>query len=399
MIDEKLINDKIRGSLMAGAAGDALGYEVEFKSLQKIHSIYGEKGITEFKLDENGKALISDDTQMTLFTANGMLMGITRGVIRGVGGSPESYVEFAYQDWYHTQMGKPREWNPYTWLYSLPELEYSRAPGVTCLKACKAIIDHRAVVNNSKGCGGVMRVAPLALLLAGYQVREGRCPYTIEDMAVAGGVIAECTHKHPLGYMPAALLTMLIYKVALLPTEEAVQNIGRIVWECIYLLEKVYTSENLREHLRELCELSHLALQLANSDCTDQEAFSRLGEGWTGDEAVAIALYCVVRHIDSVEDAIIASVNHDGDSDSTGSITGNIMGAIYGYEYIKRRNIFCPDGCELEKTLELSEIILTIADDLTTSCILHTYDELDTPAKRQWDARYVDNKPAGIGCE
>ncbi|MBR5885255.1 MAG: hypothetical protein IKY93_01215, partial [Alistipes sp.] len=81
----------------------------------------------------------------------------------------------------------------------------------------------------------------------------------------------------------------------------------------------------------------------------------------------------------------------------TGSITGNIMGAIYGYEYIKRRNIFCPDGCELEKTLELSEIILTIADDLTTSCILHTYDELDTPAKRQWDARYVDNKPAGIG--
>ena len=105
-----MINDRIRGSLMAGAAGDALGYEVEFESLQKIREIYGQRGITEFKLDPNGKALVSDDTQMTLFTADGMLMGITRGEMRGIGGRPEYYVEYAYQDWYYTQMGKPRDW-------------------------------------------------------------------------------------------------------------------------------------------------------------------------------------------------------------------------------------------------------------------------------------------------
>lgn len=68
------INDKIRGSLIAGAMGDALGYEVEFMRRNAILAEYGENGITKFALDGNGKARISDDTQMTLFTAAGMLI-------------------------------------------------------------------------------------------------------------------------------------------------------------------------------------------------------------------------------------------------------------------------------------------------------------------------------------
>ena len=66
----------IRGSLIGGAAGDALGYAVEFDSYHRIIDKYGEQGITEYELT-NGIAQISDDTQMTLFTANGMLMGLT----------------------------------------------------------------------------------------------------------------------------------------------------------------------------------------------------------------------------------------------------------------------------------------------------------------------------------
>ena len=94
--------------------------------------------------------------------------------------------------------------------------------------------------------------------------------------------------------------------------------------------------------------------------------------------------------------AIIASVNHDGDSDSTGSVTGNIIGAVYGYNYIKERNLLCPDGCKIEQTLELANIILTIADDLTTSCIISEYDYHDTPEKQQWFDRYCEHLPAGV---
>ena len=114
----------------------------------------------------------------------------------------------------------------------------------------------------------------------------------------------------------------------------------------------------------------------------------RLGEGWTGEEAWAIAVYCVVRHVDNIEEAILAAVNHDGDSDSTGAICGNIMGAIYGYEVIKRLNLCCPRGMDLEQTLELAPIILSMADDLYTSCIIDDYAPIDMPEKEQWYERY-----------
>lgn len=394
----KRVVDSIRGCLMAGAAGDALGYEVEFMSRRAILSRFGEQGITKFAL-HNGKALISDDTQMTLFTANGLLMGLTRGYMRGIGGRPEEYVDVAYLDWYYTQTGRKREiliddWHP-TWLRDLPEMAQLRAPGNTCLSACESLLRREKVTNNSKGCGGIMRVAPMALLNAGYVARNAN-GYSIEELAEAGGAIAECTHKHPLGFLPASLLTVLLNKVVPMTAKQAQEEIDQIVAETLGILDVIYKGKYAedKEYLKALTEK---AMQLAHSDLSDADAIHRLGEGWTGEEAWAIALYSAVRHIDSVEDAIIASVNHDGDSDSTGSVCGNIMGAVYGYEHIKQRAVFCPEGNLLEDTLELSEIILALADDLSTGCTISEFDPLDTPEKQQWYERYCKMKPAGIG--
>lgn len=88
--------DKTRGSLLGGAIGDALGYPVEFMSYSQIKSKYGEKGITRFELDKNGVAEISDDTQMTLFTANGLLFGFTRAELDAPLANPEDYIRDSY---------------------------------------------------------------------------------------------------------------------------------------------------------------------------------------------------------------------------------------------------------------------------------------------------------------
>ena len=79
-----------------------LGYTVEFMQEEQIFRKYGSSGITEYELT-NGKALVSDDTQMTLFTANGILVGDTRLSMRGIGGDPKVYVPNAYLDWLKTQ--------------------------------------------------------------------------------------------------------------------------------------------------------------------------------------------------------------------------------------------------------------------------------------------------------
>ena len=390
--------DRIRGSMMAGAAGDALGYMVEFMSRRSIIAQYGSKGITKFDLTSDGKALVSDDTQMTLFTACGMLMGVTRGYMRGVGGQPEKYVDGAYLDWYYTQTGRKKNMQThdfhYTWLRDLPELAHRRAPGNTCLSACESLLQGKKVQNHSKGCGGIMRVAPMALLMAGYWSRY-KSFYNVQQMDEAGAEVAAVTHKHPLAFLPSAMLTHLIYRVIRMEENEIKANIADIALETINVLDNIYKGE-YEEDKRSLANLTRMAVKLATNSKSDAENIRMLGEGWTGDEAWAIALYCVVRHIGSIEDAIIAAVNHDGDSDSTGAVCGNIMGAIYGYEAMKHKRLFCPQDKELEQTLELSNIILTLADDLYTSCIISEYAPIDTPEKRQWYDRYCEMKPIGL---
>jgi len=392
------VHDSIRGSLMAGAAGDALGYPVEFMSRQSIVEHYGENGITQFELDRNGKALVSDDTQMTLFTANGMLMGLTRGYMRGIGGAPEDYVGGAYLDWYYTQTGKKREIIVndfhYTWLRDLSELAHRRAPGNTCLGACESLFRHEEVKNDSKGCGGIMRVAPMGLLQAGYLHRKENC-YSAQQLATAGAEIARVTHKHPLGFLPAALLTHLLCNLVPLSVSEAKEKFTDIVEDAIKVMNDIYKGE-FAEAKDFLAELTHKAVRLALSDTLDADAIQMLGEGWTAEETWAIALFCALRHIDSPKDTIIAAVNHDGDSDSTGAVAGNIIGAIHGYKTLKAQNLFCPEGKTLEETLELSNLIITLADDIYTGCIISEYDPIDTPEKRQWFERYCEMKPVGI---
>lgn len=112
--------DRIRGSLWGGAIGDALGYPVEFLSENQIFLKYGEDGITEYDYcEKKGKALISDDTQMTLFTADGILVGETRLKMRGIGGIPHDYVGFSYKDWLCTQENSQRRFFQVIFLWTI----------------------------------------------------------------------------------------------------------------------------------------------------------------------------------------------------------------------------------------------------------------------------------------
>ena len=367
--------DLVRGSLIGGAAGDALGYTVEFSSYHRIISEYGARGITEYELT-NGVAEFSDDTQMTLFTANGMLTGLTRMYTRGIGRSPEFYVEQAYKDWYYTQtdscgnrMGKDR----FTWLSAIPGFYSRRAPGNTCMSALSEMIYRRTPQNNSKGCGGVMRVAPWGLFCACHDVR-----YSIAQMDVAGGEIARLTHKHPLGWMPSILMTHILYRIV----KEGGINVSEVTWKKEDTLDKAFHSSVVRQK-----DLVEQALRLADNNSPDVDNIRHLGEGWVGEEALAIAVYAVARHIDSFADTLIAAVNHDGDSDSTGAIAGNIIGAMIGYEAIP---------AQFKTHLEMHDVILAIADDLHQGCIIDSETEEDTPEKKQWYDRYVDMQPAGF---
>ena len=253
---KKRVKDSIRGSLMAGAVGDALGYPVEFMSRSAILSRYGNKGITQFELDRSGKALFSDDTQMTLFTANGLL-NWWENENRIIGASVLPSVESAYLDWYFTQTGKTRikgngQVFHSTWLSHIPELSSCRAPGTTCMSACESLFNGDKPQNNSKGCGGIMRVASLGLLQASYVSKNGERLFKEIHLAEYGANIAKITHQHPLGYLPAALLTVLIARIALLTPEEVKASINDLVKETLEVVMQFERNECLEQLTKKL---------------------------------------------------------------------------------------------------------------------------------------------------
>ncbi len=52
-------NMHFSGCLLGGAVGDALGYSIEFMSMEEIKRVYGNQGLRELILDESyGKALV-----------------------------------------------------------------------------------------------------------------------------------------------------------------------------------------------------------------------------------------------------------------------------------------------------------------------------------------------------
>jgi ADP-ribosylglycohydrolase len=310
--------------LLGGAIGDALGYTVEFMNSDEIKLRFGEEGINDLVPDRvTGKALISDDTQMTLFTADGLLWAYDRMSSRGIGTYAGSGVYQSYLRWLYTQTRTlPDE--HYEWLLDPQPHEVSdsiltyrelfslRAPGNTCLSALESnrmgTIDKP--INNSKGCGGVMRVAPAGLFL--HKNPE-------EAFRVAAEVAA-ITHGHPSGYLAAGALAAIIAELI------NGKSMDKSAAQALAILKSYPQHE---ETLQALLE----AIELAKSDENPEDAIAKLGEGWVAEEALAIALYCALKETD-FRKALIMSVNHDGDSDSTGSICGNILGACYGLEVL-----------------------------------------------------------------
>ena len=311
MTDKDLRLSRYKGCLLGGAVGDALGYPIEFSGETSIFYRYGENGILE--LSQAGEpALISDDTQMTLFAIEGILI---------------HDLNAAYLEWYGTQ-GDTSHMDvkhPKTLLFAEPRLHARRAPGNTCLSALsQGGGTVKEPLNNSKGCGTIMRAAPFGLACGlGYGDGSiGVYKYAVSDAAI--------THGHPFAWASSNALAQMIHE---------------IVWhrpDRSYRLEEIMTLPNVtkgsafHEVEKELEEQLKLAVRLAlDPSVSDLDGIHTLGEGWVAEEALYIAVFCAVRYQNDFAAAIRTAVNHKGDSDSTGAICGNLLGAWLGEEAVR----------------------------------------------------------------
>lgn len=325
------------GCLLGGAVGDALGAPVEFWSLARIRSRCGVAGVREYLPAYGRLGAITDDTQMTLFTAEGLIRADNRTRRAGGAGIKLACVHQAYLRWLETQGGRPRYPSAEvrgSYLLGQPGLNSARAPGNTCLSALRSGVAGAVTtpINDSKGCGGVMRVAP-----------AGITRHSPETAFRLGADLAAITHGHPSGFLSAGFLAAMIAAIIT----------GASLADAVAHARAELTRRP--NHAECLSAVDH-ALALAASAPVASATVEQLGGGWTGEEAIAIALFCSLTAT-SFEDAVSLAVSHSGDSDSTGAITGNILGALWGVDTIPLRWL---------DSLELRALIEEVALDLWT---------------------------------
>ncbi|MGE5619727.1 MAG: ADP-ribosylglycohydrolase family protein [Sphingomonadaceae bacterium] len=293
--------DRVEGMIVGGAVGDALGAPIEFLNIARIRELYGPTGISDMAQTYSYGTVgsITDDTQMTLFTLEGILFAGEPAEVL-----PE--IRDAYKRWYKGQMGEP--YKGASTLMDEPAFTSRRVPGTTCLSALAAGGWGRTSkpINDSAGCGGVMRVAPCAVL----------GPWGHDVFAIAAEAAA-ITHGHPRGYLPAGFLALLLSRI--LERDTLLQAINTACEEL----------ERWPNHEETLGKVERAIRFWKQPGAPTPSKVEELGGGWVGDEALAIALYAALT-AQSFRDGVLVAVNHSGDSDSTGSIAGQILGAYHG---------------------------------------------------------------------
>lgn len=308
--------DNYAGCILGGAIGDALGAPVEFESLDKIRKFYGQEGIQDLEMGPYGDCEFTDDTQMTIFTIDGLLKDAGKNFDPNRTPNIKSIYN-SYKLWLNTQtQNGPSGDVKNGWISNLAGLYSKRAPGNTCLSALKSgkMGTIEEPINNSKGCGGIMRVAPVGLL---YHQNP-------QVAFETGAKVAAITHGHPEGYLSAGMLSSIIAYIV------QGENIDDAISKSVDILKSYDNHEGT-------LDIVNKAVSLAKTDLNSDKAIRELGWGWTGEEALAISLYCVLKCQGDFDKTITMAVNHDGDSDSTGAIAGNIAGALYGIKNINNK--------------------------------------------------------------
>ncbi len=276
--------NKAKGTIYGLSIGDALGYPTEFMTLSRIKDTYGPGGIKD--LPE--PALFTDDTQMTIAIAEALIRTGDQDLESIMAAVREEFI-----NWRHSP-------------------ENNRAPGNACLTGVanmeRGIHWSESGVQGSKGCGTAMRVAPIGYL---YQ----NDPKKLKQVARASGI---CTHSHPTADA-AGIGAAWLVKLAL----DGVSP-DKMIPELLSFTKGI--SEEFDEAI------------LKVDKCLDwedeEQALKYLGEGWVGEEAVPLALYCFLRYPDDYKKVVIRGANTNGDSDSIACIGGAISGAYLGIEAI-----------------------------------------------------------------
>lgn len=312
-------NSRISGCLFGLAFGDAYGAPTEFMSFDDILRQWPGDGPADLAGDP---IRVTDDTQMTLAVGEALIAGKSTGSF-----TPRS-LEKTFRKAFVQWLNSP---------------DNNRAPGMTCLEACKNLEAGKAwveaTVKHSKGCGANMRVAPVGLLPA---ERDG---VTDEVRAAIAQFQAALTHGHPTALAASDLTVRTITELlnhgdlhSLITRLREYALSQRGVYHEAWLgslwersgeeSPERFIARGWNECLRVLDKLDAALTSLDY----DSDPCLATGAGWVAEEAFATGLLCFLMYPDQPRRALQRAAVTSGDSDSIACLTGAFAGAHLGMD-------------------------------------------------------------------
>lgn len=341
--------DKFEGGIIGSAVGDAFGYPLMKLTFEEICQTFEKKGAMELAVSrKTGTALLTEATQMSLFTADGILWAQNEHV-SDENAAVANYVFYSYQLWLYMQT-KTIASREYEWLF-----DKSKNPNMSSLLKSKGLGRVRRLndvninalldadnnnygtlnkrVNENTDAGAVKRVVPVGLFY-------GQTP----DMAFRMGCdIGAVTHSHPDGYLPCGVYAAIVAQlIGDKPIDEAVND-------AMVILASYPENDNTYQMLQSAVDLA------GDEDIDPQEGIPELGDGFSAVSCLAIAVYSALLHQSNYKYAIELATNHDGDSAACGAITGGILGAWYGLKKLPK---------DWTKKVQYRSLLETVADVL-----------------------------------
>lgn len=201
-----------------------------------------------------------------------------------------------------------------------------RAPGMACMSGCEAIARgvawREAGMARSKGCGAAMRAAPFGLYFADDEA-------SLLRTAAAQSAL---THRHPTGIASsvaaaaavAAALRTGTCEGLVASVKHSVEQLDEELLVRCGCEAELARSIGAREMIAALDRVESLAA------IEHEDVCALLGGAWVGEEAVAAAIWCVLRANGDFNEAVLRGANSSGDSDSIACIAGAIAGAAWG---------------------------------------------------------------------
>ncbi len=353
-----------RGALLGLAVGDAMGYTVDSKSLEEICTDYGPNGLLGYDL-VNGYADVTSYTQLAAFSANGLLIGLTRGAMRQKMAPLVRYIALAVAEWSRSQRYCEPEKN-HCWLSTVPEMKRRHCMDTWMLSTLSRDIlgTPEIPVGRSDHPSALTEVIPIALLLG-----TGNLPQ--EELDRLGAEAVALTHGAPEAFLSGAALTHGLCRMIQSPgitPEELVADVRHAVQ---LQFGRQYSQTT------KLWELLQYALVLSQSQKhTPMEAMELL-KCRTAPEVLAGALYaCATCHGD-FDTAMITAVNHSGRSAAVGAIAGTLLGLHYGEDALPEFYMEC---------LEPAKVLRELADDMASGCPMGLGSSLFDD---DWDRKYL----------